>query len=362
MTGARKNFRILKKNGQLVLTEKLGRGDHVNEREMEVFASKLIRGLMRPSYAGKQRMTYTAAEGVPILKFISDGISLNDFFLIIAQVIEVTKKIDHNGFNINNLVLDYRYVFVNIQTKEVNFIYRPLITRNVSQSMFSFFYDIAYYSNIHEGETVFPVSGFVDALHQMRVYVPSDVENILMGVYPKVYRQFQRSKTGPGNMLHSRKWQRDVLFVPDGEATTLLDDGEPTALLDGGEAAAFSDDEETGLLQEDEYCRTTLLEQEIRNAPYMIRLRSYDREDIDRPVFRIGQERGKVDYAVSDNPVVSRLHAEILTEQDGCYIRDLHSRNGTFVNGTRLEAEQRIRLKDGDRFVLANEEFEFRTG
>lgn len=371
MIGTCKKYKIQKKNGQLLVTEKLSSEEHVNKREMEIFASKLIRGLMRPSYAGKQKMTYAAAEGVPILTFVGGGISLNEFFLIIAQVVEVTKRIDHNGFNINNLVLDYQYVFVNAQTREVNFIYRPLITRNVSQSIFSFFYDIAYYSNIHEGETVFLVSRFVDALHQMRIYVPSDVEDILMSVYPKVYRQFQRSKTGPGDMLHSRKWQRDIRFVSDEEATTLLDDEEVTTLLDDEEATTLLDDgeattllddgEETGLLQEDAHGRTTLLEQENRNCPYMIRLRSYDRADIDKPVFRIGQERETVEYAVSDNPVVSRLHADILTEQDGCYIRDHHSKNGTFVNGVRVGADQKIRLKDGDRFVLANEEFEFRT-
>ncbi|MCD7981732.1 MAG: FHA domain-containing protein [Clostridiales bacterium] len=381
MTGARKNFKILKKNGQLLVTEKLNKEDHVNEREMEVFASKLIRGLMRPAYVGKQKMAYTAAEGVPILTFIGSGISLNDFFLIIAQVVEVTKKIDRNGFNINNLVLDYRYVFVNSRTREVSFIYRPLITRNVSQSIFSFFYDIAYYSNIHQGETVFLVTRFVDALRQMRHYVPTDVENILLRVYPKVYRQFQRSKTGQSDMLQNRKWQREELSVPDGEATSLLGGGESAAFPEDEEntsrmyasgGTVFTEDEEktgllqdgeekTGLLREDEYGGTMLLEQETRKYPYIIRIRSYDRAEIDRPVFRIGQKRGAVDYVVSDNPVVSRLHADILTEQGDCYIRDHHSKNGTFVNGTRLEADQRIRLKDGDRFVLANEEFEFRT-
>ena len=39
-----------------------------------------------------------------------------------------------------------------------------------------------------------------------------------------------------------------------------------------------------------------------------------------------------VDVMVSD-PAVSRLHAEIEPREDGLWVRDLRSRNGTFVEG-----------------------------
>jgi len=41
---------------------------------------------------------------------------------------------------------------------------------------------------------------------------------------------------------------------------------------------------------------------------------------------------------VLDDPLVSRLHAEIEPKQDGLWIRDLGSRNGTFVQGVRVLA------------------------
>jgi pSer/pThr/pTyr-binding forkhead associated (FHA) protein len=41
-----------------------------------------------------------------------------------------------------------------------------------------------------------------------------------------------------------------------------------------------------------------------------------------------------------DHPSVSRRHAEIHVQQATLTVRDLGSRNGTFVNGLRIEAEQ----------------------
>ncbi len=53
-----------------------------------------------------------------------------------------------------------------------------------------------------------------------------------------------------------------------------------------------------------------------------------------------------------DNSYVSRIHAQITQEPSGYMIRDLDSRNGTFVNGTRLQGEGRL-LEGGDRVELA---------
>ena len=48
---------------------------------------------------------------------------------------------------------------------------------------------------------------------------------------------------------------------------------------------------------------------------------------------------------------VSKVHAEILLEEDELWIRDLGSTNGTFVNGRRVQ--DRTALVDGDIIHLA---------
>ena len=57
--------------------------------------------------------------------------------------------------------------------------------------------------------------------------------------------------------------------------------------------------------------------------------------------------------------LVSRRHAVLKTREGGeCWIEDLGSRNGTFVNGERLSGKERL-LRDGDTISVAFFEFRF---
>lgn len=53
-----------------------------------------------------------------------------------------------------------------------------------------------------------------------------------------------------------------------------------------------------------------------------------------------------------DNHFVSRMHAQVIQDGDHYRIRDLGSKNGTFVNGTRLKDDSQI-LQSGDKVELA---------
>ncbi len=61
---------------------------------------------------------------------------------------------------------------------------------------------------------------------------------------------------------------------------------------------------------------------------------------------------GRIDSAhlVFDDKTVSRLHARIVLEDDGVYVEDLLSREGTWVNS--VVVGQRRRLAAGDRVAF----------
>jgi transcriptional regulator with GAF, ATPase, and Fis domain len=61
-----------------------------------------------------------------------------------------------------------------------------------------------------------------------------------------------------------------------------------------------------------------------------------------------------VDVVVADR-TVSRLHAELDPREDGVWVRDLGSRNGTFVNGVRVE---RARIPQGGTLRLGSTSIE----
>ena len=73
--------------------------------------------------------------------------------------------------------------------------------------------------------------------------------------------------------------------------------------------------------------------------------------------FSIGLDPGS-DLCLADM-LVSRRHAVLEIKAGGeCWIRDLGSRNGTYVNGEPLHDKERL-LKDGDKISIAYFEFRF---
>lgn len=55
----------------------------------------------------------------------------------------------------------------------------------------------------------------------------------------------------------------------------------------------------------------------------------------------------------------SRQHAEIYFVDNGYQIRDLGSKNGVYVRGERLGADERVWLNDGDELQFASTRFRF---
>lgn len=80
--------------------------------------------------------------------------------------------------------------------------------------------------------------------------------------------------------------------------------------------------------------------------------------EIVQPIFRIGK-RPEYEIRINENPAVSRCHAEILMKNDKCYIRDMDSKNGTFVNGLKIPPDTEMEIKDGQKIRFANEEYLF---
>jgi hypothetical protein len=70
----------------------------------------------------------------------------------------------------------------------------------------------------------------------------------------------------------------------------------------------------------------------------------------------IGRDAGQVSLPIRDKRL-SRRHAAIQYRDDGFYVTDLDSTNGTFVNGERIRHP--LFLQDGDRVRLGSMTFTF---
>jgi serine phosphatase RsbU (regulator of sigma subunit)/pSer/pThr/pTyr-binding forkhead associated (FHA) protein len=76
---------------------------------------------------------------------------------------------------------------------------------------------------------------------------------------------------------------------------------------------------------------------------------------LEKDVVTIGRSK-KNDLVLADQ-WLSRIHAEIRRENGRHYIRDMESRNGTYVNGMKLS--QRVPLQNGDVVTLGDQQIRF---
>ena len=97
----------------------------------------------------------------------------------------------------------------------------------------------------------------------------------------------------------------------------------------------------------------------IKQLVYLERLRTNEKIYIDKSNFRIGKEKGIMDYCITDNRAISRSHAHINYKKDGYFIVDNNSTNYTYINGIIAKPGKELPLNDGDRVRLADEDFIF---
>lgn len=73
----------------------------------------------------------------------------------------------------------------------------------------------------------------------------------------------------------------------------------------------------------------------------------------------LGKKREEADCILEDLSV-SRVHARITEEEDGYYLEDLNSTNGTLKNGLRLQPYEKRKLEKGDEIGLGKVTLIFR--
>lgn len=102
---------------------------------------------------------------------------------------------------------------------------------------------------------------------------------------------------------------------------------------------------------------TTLLSN--AGSAYLIRKKNGEKIAVNVQNFKLGKERRKVNYCISDNTSVSRVHCEIVKKGTDYYVTDQGATNFTFVNGIQLSPHKETLLSDQSVLKLSDEEFEF---
>jgi len=117
---------------------------------------------------------------------------------------------------------------------------------------------------------------------------------------------------------------------------------------------------EKGCFSERNLGETSVLGCPSGGYPYLRCIKDGHVEEItiNKPEFIIGRFKDSVDYCV-ESCAVGKVHAAIITRGNEYFIKDINSKNGTFLNNIRLESNREYSIKNNDRITFANRDYLF---
>lgn len=381
-------FKVKRRGEDLVVDARLKGSEQVSVQEAEFVSANFTHGVFRTRMLGANRVEFTAPCGINLYNYLAASQGSHSFYLIVMQIISLVQSMTEAGLSANKLVLDAGYVFVNSMTGELWCIYLPAVQPQTEWNVLNFLHTLccsvtpdantdpgylySFADLLSRQGSIFNYKSIADHIRAQDPAAVCEVENInrqgsgfitcRQGDHYDHYAGRQQTG-GPGKAAPVQGG------IPPYHAESFQDGGPGGAVQNnippyqpGGCQAGGPDEEKTTLLADDGE-ETTLLTEENSPAfryPSVTRVRSGENISINKPVFRIGKERSYVDYFVADNSAVSRSHADIISRGGGYYIKDLNSKNGSFVNEQRLMPNWETEIHDGDALRLADENFIFR--
>lgn len=80
--------------------------------------------------------------------------------------------------------------------------------------------------------------------------------------------------------------------------------------------------------------------------------------EINKDSFIIGRLKNVVDYEI-ENKTVGKMHAKFIKQDNKYYLIDLESKNGTYINSTKLMPNSLYEVKDGANIIFSNVKYTF---
>lgn len=390
-------FKAKAKDCQLLVKAKASFGETIDDKELDRFSRIYLRGFLKPKLIKKNLIEYTGPVGISLYERLKKTTTKRDFLFILEQVVVAVQKLQANNMGLNNLVMNLQNVYINEVTKEVQFIYIPTVNGLQNLNLIEFIETIAYSVKPADEKDNEFVSRFIYFFKAMKPFDINKVEAFVAKEDRSVVNTIKKQNAGQSGFMTNKPQHYydhyDEKKKPNtgDEPTGLLTDDEPTGLLvedddptgllvEGGDDATGlltdNDDEATGLLNngddddeatglltgiDDDDDATGLLVENNANVrfPTLYRVLTEETICINKPVFRLGKERSYVDYFVTNNIAVSRSHADIITRGNKYFVKDLNSKNRTYINNQELPIHMEVEIHDGDRLKLGNEEFVF---
>ncbi len=206
-----------------------------------------------------------------------------------------------------------------------------------------------------------------------RFFILSPREKILIAAVPMVFfvltvisllrgRRSQKKKDDPVEEVKQNSREdifADAIFEKNARTYSPLTNMGKTGSIAIGESGTKENADRTETQQE----KTAMLAEEKHQWAHKLYSRREEpviKIDLSRLPLTIGKVPGIADVLLKRDEI-SRLHVQFFQKQGDkrLFMRDLHSTNGTFRNGRRLEGGEAVALLSGDEIHIGPIEFEY---
>lgn len=314
---------------------KAGRKERINETELSQLARIKPCGIMHVTKTKKDSVIYTCPANINLTDRLKKAISKYDFFFMIEQIVIMVEDVYNNGLNVNSVRFNMDDVYINEMTKEMYFIYFPIVGGQESADIVGFIENIIYTMTPVINEDTNYISRFMYYVRSFHGFNGNAIEKYISREERAVVNVLKnKAVTMQQQIMQQQTMQQQIMQGSMDGTTVLSDDGISVQQI-----------------------------QQMQPVNYhfasLTRQVTGEKIELGKPSFVLGKNPEKSDYAVADNTNISRVHAVITTRNGRYYVMDQNSTNGTFINGRIIKAGQETEILPGDCLMLANEEFIF---
>ncbi len=304
---------VKKKIDRLIVTHKIEKTEQISTMELDIINKAEIPALL-PVHIGRtmtgKEIRFVVQNFMDLRSFLKSDIRFDLFIQIVLQIVDTLLACESHGIRCGNLELSSDLSFYDYGNRQVRLICWPLISLSANSNASSFFMELGsiYTSKGHDSDFRLRYLQFFDSRAKFEL---DDFKQRL----ETLLQQWQE-ENAEGAEQGGKSKPRKPRDIP------------PTVGLRMASIQRIS-------------TQTTI--------------------QVSRYPFSIGRKAEFCDYAIEDNPYVSKRHATILLRDGQAYIRDNGSSNGTFLNGKRLQPNTEVELPSGACFRIGNESFVFRA-
>lgn len=312
---------------------KAGRKERINETELSQLARIKPCGIMHVTKTKKDSVTYMCPANINLTDRLKKAVSKYDFFFMMEQIVIMVQDVYNNGLNVNSVRFNMDDVYINEMTKEMYFIYFPIVGGQESADIVGFIENIIYTMTPVINEDTNYISRFMYYVRSFHGFNGNAIEKYISREERAVVNVLKNTAVTMQQTMQQQIMQQVMQGSMDG-TTVLSEDGISVQQI-----------------------------QQMQPVNYhfasLTRQVTGEKIELGKPSFVLGKNPEKSDYAVADNTNISRVHAVITARNGRYYVMDQNSTNGTFINGRIIKAGQETEILPGDCLMLANEEFIF---